>query len=135
MIQNEVFCLKICWHTFGILLNNISLKVFSNGEDIEINYENIQLGNSHVARMGKLKFLKKFHKLLQKSTSHYTFDEENSERLMLKYYEYLLKIKSFLKKQYDLEVLGNISRFPINTDKALSEYYRKNCREDKSTCL
>jgi DNA replication protein DnaC len=106
-------------------VEHISLKVFSNGEDIEINYENIQLGNSHVARIGKLKFLKKFHKLLQKSTSHYTFDEENSERLMLKYYEYLLKIKSFLKKQYDLEVLGNISRFPINTDKALSEYYEK----------
>jgi len=41
-------------------------------------------------------FLKKFHDLLQKSVSHYTCDENGSERLMIKYYEYLLKLKLFL---------------------------------------
>ncbi len=44
---------------------------------------------------------------------------------MLKYYEYLLRIKSRLKNTYGLEVLSNIDKFPINTDPALQEYYEK----------
>ena len=44
---------------------------------------------------------------------------------MLKYYEYLLRIKSFLKNTYKLEVLENINEFPINIDPALKEYYEK----------
>ena len=106
-------------------VEHISLKVFSSGEDIEINYENIEKANTFVGRMGKLKFLKKFHRLLKISASHYTLDEENSERLILKYYEYLLKIRSFVRNQYDLDILSNIGDFPINTDPALSEYYEK----------
>jgi len=72
-----------------------------------------------------LKFLNRFHNFLQITASHYTLDEENSERLMLKYYEYLLKIKSFLKKSYNLDVLSNIDQFPIEIDSALKEYYGK----------
>lgn len=74
---------------------------------------------------GNLRFLYKFHDLLQKSASHYTLDENASERLMLKYYEYLLKIKTFLKENYNLPVLQNIKDFPLNTDNDLNEYYQK----------
>jgi hypothetical protein len=34
-------------------------------------------------------FLGKFHKLIQMIASHHTLDGDASERLMLKYYEYL----------------------------------------------
>lgn len=44
---------------------------------------------------------------------------------MLKYYEYLLKIKILLHDQFDLEILENIHKFPINTDPCLKEYYEK----------
>lgn len=37
------------------------------------------------------RFIIKFHNLLQISESHYTHDKNNSERLMLKYYEYMLR--------------------------------------------
>jgi len=80
---------------------------------------------SYVASRADLRFLSKFHKLLEISKSHYATDEEASERLMLKYYEYLLKIKSFLKKAYNIDVLNNIDKFPLNTDQTLSEYYQK----------
>ena len=103
----------------------ISLKVYANGADIEINYDNIAKANDYVSTRGNLRFLTKFHKFLQSSVSHYTPDQENSERLMLKYYEYLLRIKSFLKKTYGLEVLSNIDEFPLNTDPVLQEYYEK----------
>lgn len=76
-------------------------------------------------KRGDLNFLRKFHELLQKSVSHYTVDKDGSERLMLKYYEYFLKIKWFLEKKYKLEVLKNIDSFPINMDAELSSYYKK----------
>lgn len=106
-------------------IESISLKAYSGGKDIEVTYDNIVLANAHVSSRGNLRFLNKFHKFLQISASHYTLDEENSERLMLKYYEYLLKIKSFLKKTYNLNVLENINEFPIKIDPALKEYYKK----------
>lgn len=70
-------------------------------------------------------FLKKFHDLLQKSVSHYTCDENGSERLMIKYYEYLLKLKLFLSDEFNLNTLQNIEQFPINLDNQLMEYYQK----------
>jgi hypothetical protein len=106
-------------------VEHISLKAYSNGQDIENIYENIERANAYVKTRGGLKFLSKFHNLLQITASHYTLAEENSERLMLKYYEYLLKIKSYLKSTYNLDILENINAFPINTDSNLKEYYEK----------
>ncbi|NRT75131.1 ATP-dependent DNA helicase [Clostridium beijerinckii] len=106
-------------------VEDISLKSYSNGNDIEITYGNIKKANNYVKTESELNFLGKFHKLLQASASHYTLDEENSERLMLKYYEYLLKIKSLLKSRYNMNVLDNIDKFPINLDSNLKEYYEK----------
>lgn len=107
------------------LVEHVSLKAYSRGADIENTYDNIVLANAYVSSRGDLKFLNKFHKFLQISASHYTIDQENSERLMLKYYEYLLKIKSYLKKTFNIDVLQNIQEFPIKTDSAMKEYYEK----------
>jgi energy-coupling factor transporter ATP-binding protein EcfA2 len=106
-------------------VDHISLKAYSNGKDIDNSYENIKKAEVYIKTRGDLRFLSNFHKLLQKTISHYTPDEENSERLMLKYYEYLLKVKSYLKKTHNLEVLKNIDTFPINTDSVLKEYHEK----------
>ncbi len=107
------------------LVEHVSLKVWNNGQEVENTYENITKANAYVTSRGDLKFLSKLHRLLQITASHYTLDEENSERLMLKYCEYLLKIKSFLKKTYNLDILENIDGFPLKTDSALKEYYEK----------
>ncbi len=82
----------------------IAIKVYANGVDIDPNNynKNVEALN-HLQTLGNLRFLNKFHNLLQKSVSHYTIDEGGSERLMLKYYEYLLKIKIFLRETYSLK--------------------------------
>src|ERR1035438_5905842 len=95
-------------------VEHIALKEYSGGVDIENTYQNIQLAIADLKSKGHLRFLSKFHHFLQSATSHYTPGEENSERLMLKYYEYLLKIKYHLKKTYSIEVLGNIDKFPVD---------------------
>lgn len=107
------------------LVEHISLKALSGGKDIENTYDNITQANAFVCTRGNLRFLTKFHNLLQITASHYTLDEENSERLMLKYYEYLLKIKTHLKNSYNLDVLENIDDFPLHIDPAFKEYYEK----------
>ncbi|MBC9797857.1 ATP-dependent DNA helicase [Sinomicrobium weinanense] len=108
-------------------VEHISLKVLEEAQRIELNndYENIKEAIEYIKARGDLKFLSRLHKLLQITASHYTLNEENSERLLLKYYEYLIKIKSFLKNTYNLEVLYNLEDFPIHTDSNLKEYYEK----------
>jgi hypothetical protein len=94
-------------------VEHISLKIYieAQGDEVANTYENITNANAYVRARGDLKFLKSFHKLLQITASHYTLDEEKSERLMLKYLEYLIRAKSFLKSNYDLDVLENLSSF------------------------
>ena len=106
-------------------VEHIFLKIYSRGKGIENSYSNIKDAREYVESKGEFKFLRKFHDLLQISASHYTLDEENSERLLLKYYEYLLKTKLFLKDKYGMVVLESIDQFPLNTDKKLMEYYEK----------
>ena len=99
-------------------------KIYSKGVDTDPNdYKDKKDAWEYVKTRGELRFLSKFHSLLQKSVSHYTVDEGGSERLMLKYYEYLIKIRSFLRKNYRMIVLENIDEFPLNQDTNLMEYY------------
>jgi energy-coupling factor transporter ATP-binding protein EcfA2 len=107
------------------LTEHIMLKVYAHPNDIENTYDNICKAIDFVKTRGNLKFLRQFHDFLQIVVSHYTLEEESSERLMLKYYGYLLKIKDFLKIKYALDVLGNLNQFPINTDTNLKAYYEK----------
>ena len=50
-------------------------------------------------------------------------DEGQSERLMLKYYNFLWQIRDFLQEEYGMSVLQNLEKFPLNTDKLDDEYY------------
>lgn len=50
-------------------------------------------------------------------------EEGQSERLMLKYYNYLWEIRRFLKTNFNIDVLRNLERFPLNTDTLDAEYY------------
>ncbi|EJV86823.1 hypothetical protein IG3_01713 [Bacillus cereus HuA2-1] len=106
-------------------VEHIMLKCYANGQDIENSYDNICKAIDFVKSRGNLKVLRRFHDYLQIVASHYTLDEENSERLMLKYYEYLLKIKNLLHDRFSLDVLGNLDKFPLNIDSNLQEYYEK----------
>lgn len=137
---NDVICSNISQLRFadrGLLSQNIlsqirnfveyvAIKVYSNGQDIDPNDQNLNAAAlKNIQSKGDLRFLYKFHGMLQKSVSHYTVDRDGSERLMLKYYEYLLKIKIYLKHSFNLNVLENINDFPLNTDTELSDYYKR----------
>jgi len=69
--------------------------------------------------------LTRFHAMLQVSVSHLTLDEDPSERLMLKYYEYLLRTRQIAKDHLGIEILRNLETFPLDLDPLLREYHEK----------
>jgi hypothetical protein len=107
------------------LVEGVSVLIHQDGNDVEFNYSSITAALSLIGSRGNLNFLDRFHKLIQKSASHYTYDGDNSERLMLKYYEYLLRIKNLMKGTYNFEILSNLDTFPIDLDPSLREYHEK----------
>lgn len=106
-------------------VEHIAMKIYSEVHELKVGYNDIKSSLEYIKHNNEFLFLRKFHRFLQMSASHYTPDYEGAERLILKYYEYLLLTKNFLKERYQLDVLRNIDIFPINTDKTLQEYYAK----------
>ena len=104
-------------------VEHVMLKIYAKGDDIDANWKNINSAKKYVKSIAEWKDLNRFHCFLNISVSHYTADKENSERLMLKYYEYLLKIKKLLREKLSLDTLANLDKFPLNTDKTLQNYY------------
>ncbi len=73
----------------------------------------------------KYRPLTRFHAMLQVSVSHFTLDEDPSERLMLKYYEFLLRTRQVAKDSLGIEILRNLESFPLDLDPLLREYHEK----------
>lgn len=61
--------------------------------------------------------------------------EGQAERLMLKYYNYLWEIRRFLKRDYDIDVLDNLEKFPLDVDTVDSEYYEIVAKRIENTDL
>ena len=96
-----------------------------NSESSGIDYKSIKKGIAYVKSTSRFKELNYFHDCLQETVSHYVPNKDEAERLMLKYYEYLLKIRYLLSDSFGLQVLRNLDQFPINQDKSLIGYYEK----------
>lgn len=106
------------------LLDYIGIYLAQDEKSTDLSYNNIKTGNKFIRTQGKFRIIAQFHNFLQKVSSHYTFDENSSERLLLKYYEYLFKIREMMKS-YNLNILKNLEKIILYRDKTLQEYYKK----------
>lgn len=108
------------------LVEGVAVRLHSNNADTEYAYESaIVPAIKFVRASGKHSFLSRFHKLLQASASHYTLEGDASERLMLKYYEYLHRIRNLLRDNFGVAILLNLEDFPVDLDPSLVEYHQK----------
>ena len=107
------------------LVEGVAVRLHTGLPDAEFNYAAVESGLAFVKSKARFNFLGKFHKLIQISASHYTLDGDASERLMLKYYEYLYRIRSLLQDNCGVGVLANLEAFPIDLDPSLREYHEK----------
>lgn len=105
------------------LVEHVDLKMFSGGGQLEDSYENLEKAVNYVKARGELRFLAEFHDCLQITASHYTPDQNSSERLMLKYLDYLYQMRALLHG-YGVECLKDLEQFPTN-DLELDDYYKQ----------
>lgn len=108
------------------LVEYVAIKAYSLKNPVENDGYNIKKAALEFIKQDqKFLFMRKFHYFLQESVSHYTPDNDGAERLTIKYYEYYVILRDFVKSQYGLDILHNLERFPVNQDKAVVSYYRE----------
>lgn len=107
------------------LVEHIAMKLYGEGRDIVVGLQTLKPAMEYIKRDNKYQFLLSFHRFLQETESHYTPENEGAERLVLKYYQYYLLIKNFMKKQFKIELLHNLDKFPLDTDNSIQEYHEK----------
>lgn len=107
------------------LVEGVAVHLHLGNPDATFHFDAVEPALAFVKSKAKLSFLGKFHKLIQKSASHYTLDGDASERLMLKYYEYLHRIRDVLESNCGISVLANLEDFPVDLDPSLREYHEK----------
>lgn len=107
------------------LIEHTAIKIlsYSKGYEMELKHDSTVEAVNFIKDRGQYKFLAKFHRFVQNAVGHRTPTYDNAERLMLKYFEYLLKLKNFYKENFNMEILNNIDKFPLNTDNTYYEYY------------
>lgn len=107
------------------LVEGVAVRLHLGNSDADFRFDAVEPALAFVKSKAQLGFLGRFHKLIQKSASHYTLDGDASERLMLKYYEYLHRIRDVLENECRIRVLANLEDFPVNLDPSLREYHEK----------
>ncbi|MEU8988658.1 ATP-dependent RecD-like DNA helicase [Streptomyces sp. NPDC048558] len=107
------------------LVEGLAVWAHLKDRSTEFHYNQVGPALDAVKALAKFRLLSRFHGLLQASVSHYTLDRDPSERLMLKYYEYLLRTRDLAQDQLGIAILTNIEQFPIDLDPSLREYYEK----------
>ncbi len=94
-----------------------------NKENAVNRYEIIGHSISYIKKNSKFRFLRIFHDCLQASLSHYNLYGEYAERMLLKYFEFLIKIKLLFKNDFGIIVLNNLNKIPLDLDSNLESYY------------
>lgn len=107
------------------LVEGVAVLFYRNSLNAEFIYDEINPALAHISGNGHLNYVCRFHKLLQKVVSHYTFDGDASERLMLKYYEYLYRVRAVVYQNFSLQLIPNLESFPVDLDPSLREYHEK----------
>ena len=113
--------------TLRHFVEHIMLKIMCDDLNIDLddNWKNLQDSIAYVKKQGQYSFLTNFHKYhLQKTVSHKIENSDYSETLMIIYYQPLLKIKSFLLNNYNIEVIKNLNKYPLDLDETFSNYYK-----------
>ncbi len=99
-------------------------KIFDedNDEDLVQTPENTKKVVDYISR--KYPDIFRFRGLLETSISHITFGPQESEALMIKYIPKLIELKELLLQRFDVNILTNINKYPLNLDDSLTTFYR-----------
>ena len=106
------------------LIEYVAIKAYSTKFELpKSEYELNKAAGEYIKSENRFLFLRKFHGFVQESLSHYTPSKDGAERLALKYYEYYVLLKEFVKKEFGIDILHNLDLFPLNMDNSVKGYY------------
>lgn len=124
--DNRGFASQNILNNLRNLVEAVDQRIYSDIERITLNkYDDIEKAVNYVASRGNLRFLNRFHYYLQAAVSHFIPDEDGATRLMLKYFEWLIRIRDYVKKSSELDILQNLEDYPLDLDNSMREYYEK----------
>ena len=124
--DNRGFASQNILNNLRNLVEAVDQRIYSDIENITLNrFEDIEKAVNYVASRGDLRFLNRFHYYLQAAVSHFIPDEDGATRLMLKYFEWLIRIRDYVKKSFELDILQNLEDYPLDQDNSMREYYEK----------
>lgn len=107
------------------LLDATILKIVHGDKDVEPEYEVMLAARRELNSYKKpYRFITEFHDLVQISLSHYVPSDDGAERLLLKYFSYLIKLKHFMFERYGVSILHNLEDLCLDSDEDTREYYR-----------
>ena len=105
------------------LNDHIAFKIWKDvrpDQKMDINKVASKFGN-----VRPYQFVARFDHFLRASVSHFTPSEEGAERLMIKYYRYLLQLKKAVYDRYGMIILRNVDMFLEDLDEQTKDYSTK----------
>ena len=106
------------------LVKAVIMRVYYYANPVELDQNpDFEEAEWFVSAYGETTFLSRFYKALKIPVDYYALEDEDSVRLVLKYYEYLIILREFLSVNFGLDVLKKLDDYPIDRSSELTEYY------------
>lgn len=108
-------------------LEAIALRIYNSDNNCQpsYSYDCIKTALKYISSVDRYGEIARFHSFLQRSKSHFSSDDDDAERLMIRYFEMLVKTKRIYFERFHSEVLHNIAKLSPETDPGLIDHYRK----------
>ena len=103
----------------------VMYKVYNeeNNTDLYQTHENLKTVRKYIKQ--NYFEIDKFHTMLDASVGHMAFGKMQSEALLLKYIPKLIVLKKLLLDKYNISILENINKYPLDLDESLTSFYEK----------
>lgn len=108
--------------------------LLQNSYNLRCTKPNLQLAYEQAQLNLRTKYLANFLRCLKYIDCRIP-EEGQSERLMLKYYNFMWQIRKYFWDNNRISILQNLEKFPLNTDQLDNEYYNIVAKAIESTDL
>lgn len=101
------------------------IREVNNPKVFDRRYDEQTQSNKYCRAQKKYQFLCEFLDCLNSSIGHQLILGEYAERLIQKYFYFLVKVKLLLFNEFGVSILSNLEKYPLDLDNSFLDYYRK----------
>ncbi len=105
------------------LVEAAGIKIVCKDGSKEYRYADILPSFQKLNHIKGLDFLVRLKKYISEVASHYTLDEYNSKFVVQKYVAYLIRLRDYMKSEFDENLLENVEKLLAPKNENLQKYY------------